>query len=268
MVLAVDDYNKICGRTNEDYYLESPNFMIVFLLNMVTIGIYGFYWFYKYGNNLQELGRRKNIAIKDAGKSYLKLTLIPTVIVWVFALLSIIMIFVMYSGANSWNYRTVESSAVGFIICLILLMIAAVCSWVMTYVAWAKWLTNLNRITGMEYSGFGGGYGVIPQAPAAGSILILTGQYKDAVLPVGENEEIILGRDEARSHLVFMNEYVSRVHCGIRFERATSMYTVTDYSMNGTFIKGGARLEKGQSVLCNPGTVLVLGRSGEECRLL
>lgn len=269
---AVEDYNRLCGRNNEGYLLESPNFMIVFLLSMVTLGIYGFYWFYKYGNNLKELGDRKGIAIRDEGKAYLRLTLIPCVITWILGLLTVIMFISMLSGAESLDYQAVKSSAAGLGLCVILLMIAGVCNFVMTYVAYAKWLTNLNRITEKEYTDYRNISQTPPeilQAPSAeGSVLIMTGQYKDAVLPVRDCEEIILGRDVRNCHLVFQNEHVSRVHCGIRFDSAAFTYIVTDYSTNGTYVKGGSRLEKGQPVPCRPGTVLVLGKSGEECMLL
>lgn len=270
---AVEDYNRICSGNNDNYVLESPNFMIVFLLSMVTLGIYGFYWFYKYGNNLKELGDQKGIVIRDEGKAYLRLTLVPCVITWILGLLAVIMVFSMISGAESLDYQAVKSSAAGLGLCVILLMIAGVCNFVMTYVAYAKWLTNLNRITEKEYTDYRNipqtPPEIIPQAPSAeGSVLIMTGQYKDAVLPVRDCEEIILGRDVRNCHLVFQNEHVSRVHCGIRFDSAAFTYLVTDYSTNGTYVKGGLRLEKGQPVPCRPGTVLVLGKSGEECRLL
>ena len=279
--LAVDDYNRICDRNNEDYLLSSSNYLIVLLLSRVTLGIYGFYWFYKYGNNLKELGRRRGITIREKGSTYLCMVLIPNIITWILTIITIIFSITMVDAARTLSFRTVESSGTGAIICGCLLMFASVCSWIMECIAWAKWMTNLNRITRTDTVGAGqitpghggsgqiyGGTGRIPQAPATGGIRVLTGQYMDMVIPMGEGEEIILGRDGKKSHLVFRNEHVSRVHCGVRYMREANYYLVTDYSTNGTCIKGGAQLLKNSPTVCSAGTVLVLGESGEECMLL
>lgn len=99
---------------------------------------------------------------------------------------------------------------------------------------------------------------------AVGSVKILTGQYKDAVLAVKQGEEIILGRDKSKCHLIFDNPHVSRVHCGVRYNSRENIYLITDYSTNGTFLKNGQQLRKGEPAKCRRGSVIVLGKSGEE----
>lgn len=262
---AIDDYNKICYRRQEDYFLVSPNYLIVFLLSGVTLGIYEFYWFYHYGNNIKELGRRREVDIREKGSVYLWMVMIPR-IVWL-VLVIIMMIFGFSIVAASHRIYDLESLAVsgaGFIICSLLIVIAAVCSWIMRCIAWGKWLTNLNRITSLDTAVAGR----CTQTSAAGSIQILTGQYKDAVLPVREGEEIILGRDRRSCHLVFLNEHISRIHCGVRYIGKTNQYLVTDYSTNGTFMKGGEQLQKDQPTVCSMGTVVELGKDGEKFILL
>ena len=37
---------------------ESPNYIIVLLLSSITCGIYAFFWYYKQGNRMQAIGQR------------------------------------------------------------------------------------------------------------------------------------------------------------------------------------------------------------------
>lgn len=262
---AVKDYNEICRLSGESYSFESPNYLVVFLLSGVSCGIYGFYWFYKYGNHLKELGSRKKVLIRESGSTYLWMVLIPRLVSGVLCLIMMIFSFAMISSANSFQLRAAVSSGVGTVICSLLLMIALACSWILECLAWGKWLRNLQYI--MKDMLMSPSL-LVPDSPLAGQVRILTGQYKDAVFPVQHGEEVILGREQAKCHLVFQNEKISRVHCGIRYEWNKNGYLVTDYSMNGTFMQGGVRLPKYQPTLCQRGSMLELGESGEAFMLL
>lgn len=124
------------------------------------------------------------------------------------------------------------------------------------------------------YNGYGGNGGYNsnngnnidndPKTQRTGRITVLTGQYKNAVLPIRDGEEIFLGRDGSKCHLVFDNERVSRVQCSVRYNQKTNTYCVTDHSSYGTFVKGGKQLQKEQPEMFRGNTVFVLGKSGEE----
>lgn len=273
---AVEDYNKICSREGAEH-LKTPNYFIVWLLSwLVPFGIYKMYWFYKYGNQMQELGRKRRVDIKNTGKKYLLILLIPTIGEVVFGLIVIIAAFAAASGDGSLG-------SIGWMVVAIICMFIAafVGQNIMPYVVWGGWLNSLNLITE--------NYGVEPIPPlppqppkqpvsplpkppiidelptqTVGSVMVLTGQYKNAVIPVKEGEEIILGRDSSKCHLIFENTHVSRVHCGVRYRRRENVYLITDYSTNGTFFENGQRLPKGQAVSCRRGTRILLGKSGEK----
>ena len=285
---AVEDYNKICSREGAEH-LKTPNYFIVWLLSwLVPFGIYKMYWFYKYGNQMQELGRKRRVDIKNTGKKYLLMLLIPMAAEVVFALIFIIALFAAAGGDGSLG-------SIGWMVAALLcLFIAAFVEQnIMSYVVWGGWLNSLNLITEnyrvtppddrtqtvgsvMVLTGQHKNT-VIPvregeeiilgrdsRTQTVGSVMVLTGQYKNAVIPVREGEEIILGRDSSKCHLIFENTHVSRVHCGVRYRRRENVYLITDYSTNGTFFENGQRLPKGQAVSCRRGTRILLGKSGEK----
>lgn len=305
MYYAFEDYNKVCSRRREDEELKTPSFWIVFGLGIITFGIYTYYWFYKYGYHMYELGQRRRVAIKDKGSTYLKMFLIPMAVL--ISLLIIFVIICVCAGMSAASYDVYSyfgsrnalsglvGAGVGLVICSILITIAIIVVAVMTPVTWGKWLRNLNLLTESDtvpemrpwddplppqpprpvppvYTP--------PQPPkptppiyippedhttqTVGSVMILTGQYKNAMIPVKEGEEIILGRDSSKCHLIFENTHVSRVHCGVQYRRRENVYLITDYSTNGTFLKNGQQLVKNRPTACRRGTIVLLGKSGEQ----
>lgn len=259
MTVAIADYNTICTENRDDYDKESYSYLVVVLLSLVTLGIYGFYWFYKYGNLLKEIGRERRIDIKEGGRTYLLMVLIPRIVGIGLMLLTILFGGLMINSALEFEGGAAVSSGVGMIICSLLSSVASTIAWVMEYLAWGKWMRNLQRIAVSGES---------HQGPLMGNIRILTGQYRDVVIPVHDGEEIILGRDETKCHLIFSNDKISRMHCGIRYVGSMDHYLVTDYSLNGTFMQGGMRLTRYQPTVCPRGSMLQMGDSMEAFMLL
>lgn len=92
-----------------------------------------------------------------------------------------------------------------------------------------------------------------------GAVRVLSGKYQDAILKLQPKEELIIGRDVKECHLVLEAPWVSRKHCVISYDFEQQSYIVTDCSENGTFIKGGERLEKEKSQCLNSGTIVTIG---------
>ena len=102
-----------------------------------------------------------------------------------------------------------------------------------------------------------------------GSIVGVSGMYKDSTIDIPLGEEIVLGRDSAMSHVIIDRDAdrISRKHCGIRFNPADGSYSVTDYSTNGTFKEDGSRLPSNIPVSMARGTLVVLGSRQTSFRL-
>lgn len=103
--------------------------------------------------------------------------------------------------------------------------------------------------------------------PSKNGVLCLAGEYLGVSIPLEENDAVVLGRDATCCNLVLNGGKISRKHCEIRYDTGRKIYRVVDFSTNGTFIKGGSRLEKEKTVELAPGTVLYLGDEQNTFRL-
>lgn len=92
-----------------------------------------------------------------------------------------------------------------------------------------------------------------------GMILAMAGQFAGASFPVGA-QMVLLGRDGKVCNVILSGENISRKHCGIEFDSAKKVYRVNDYSTNGTFLVGGARLNPGMNEL-EPGSAIQIGEN-------
>lgn len=101
-----------------------------------------------------------------------------------------------------------------------------------------------------------------------GAVRVLSGKYQDAILRIQPKEELVIGRDVKECHLVLEAPWVSRKHCVISYDFEQQLYIVTDYSENGTFIKGGERLERKKSQRLPSGTVVTIGEERIELQLM
>lgn len=298
---ALERQNKLRRRNGMSYEGQTPNYLVVFLLqSFVPFSIYRFYWFYRYGNEMEQMGQHSGASVRMNGKKYLALLLIPAVIQWVMGLLVLVMCAQLESADYSSGLATLQAVGVLTILWKIMGVIrGAICF----PAAWTLYLCDLerleaygnvvvNEVPAARISGRSGGYGgsydskpesiganVIPgkgsRAPMPvraresstqiiGAVVVLTGEYKNVSIPVRNGEQIKLGRDASKCHLVFQNEHVSRLHCGVSFDPRVGVYRVTDYSTNGTFTRNGERLMKNTPQVCRKGTILRMGKSGEE----
>lgn len=86
--------------------------------------------------------------------------------------------------------------------------------------------------------------------------------------PIIDGEEMILGTDPQFASIIVGNEhrYVSRKHCGIKYDAATNIYCVMDYSSNGTYING-IRMMRNECYNAKAGDIVCLGTKECEYRL-
>lgn len=92
-----------------------------------------------------------------------------------------------------------------------------------------------------------------------GSLLAMAGQFAGASFPVGE-QMMLLGRDGKVCNVILSGENISRKHCGIEYDSDRKVYHVYDYSTNGTFRVGGARLNPGMNEM-EPGNAIQIGEN-------
>ena len=63
--------------------MQSPSGGMVFLLDIITCGIYGLYWCYKAGDKLDRVKQQRGIPSSNTGILYLILSLIGLdIVVW------------------------------------------------------------------------------------------------------------------------------------------------------------------------------------------
>ncbi len=91
------------------------------------------------------------------------------------------------------------------------------------------------------------------------SIEVISGEYVGNKFPIGDNDEIRIGRDPNRANIVTssVNKSISGLHCSIRYSAANDRYIITDFSSNGTFINN-ERLIYENSVAVNSKTIVKL----------
>ena len=82
-----------------------------------------------------------------------------------------------------------------------------------------------------------------------------------------DNDTITIGRDPGQCNLVVAGSRVSRRHCSIRFHADTNLYTLTDFSTNGTYYADGRQIQPNTSVELMPGTGIYLGNRDNSFQL-
>lgn len=73
---------------------------------------------------------------------------------------------------------------------------------------------------------------------------------------------------QAGVHIIIQDPYISHRHCSIRFNPAAGVYEILDVSTNGVYLNNGIRLQKGVYNPCQRGSVICLGSTGQQFRLL
>lgn len=92
-----------------------------------------------------------------------------------------------------------------------------------------------------------------------GGLICIRGTYIGQLIPLPNDEKVLLGRDDAVCTYVISDSHVSRKHCEITYVATLNKYRVIDYSKNGTFLGDGKRLEKEREYYLSSREELYLG---------
>ncbi|WP_075669722.1 DUF4234 domain-containing protein [Anaerostipes sp. 992a] len=245
------DLNIICRHTEKSADNDSPNYIFVVLLSVVTFGIYEIYWWYKQGNRLQKSGKKYKVEIKESGISYLMWKFLPII-------LSVIGVVFLLLGSS---------------ISLVIYMVAYFFVLCGNYIAIYLFVKNLNKVAPIYNRLVSGDddQDTIVDANTDdtwdkeenGMIYGKKGIYKDSEIEIYDQEEIIIGRDRNQCNLILTNADISRKHCGISYRMEFRNYIVTDYSSTGLYYADGTPFPK-KPVVCEKGTILKLADGENE----
>lgn len=62
---------KDINKMGEGCSYKSPNYIVVILLSLITCGIYGYVWYYKVGNLVAEEGSKYGVSLQENGTTVL-----------------------------------------------------------------------------------------------------------------------------------------------------------------------------------------------------
>lgn len=108
--------------------------------------------------------------------------------------------------------------------------------------------------------------GMQPNALRIPAIQCIKGTYPGQVFQL-QNVEFSIGSQQG-VNLVLPDPYISRTHCTVRFNPSSGMYEVRDLSTNGIYLMNGARLQKEVYTSLQRGTIICLGSTNQQLRLL
>ncbi|MCI8491291.1 MAG: FHA domain-containing protein [Lachnospiraceae bacterium] len=103
--------------------------------------------------------------------------------------------------------------------------------------------------------------------PAGGAIVVVRGENIGKIVRIQPDTEIFLGRDSNVCDLYFQGNKISRKHCGIIYHAKENVYSIQDYSANGTFWPDGNRLNSQSPNWITPGTEIWLATKKDAIRL-
>ena len=219
-----EDMNTVCYGDGD----ETPGLGMYILFCIITCGIYSFYYLYKIGNRQAANGPRYNVHIQENG---------TTVLVWLIL--------------GTWFFF------VGLFVALHIIIKN------MNTLAHEYNLRNGQRPNTPPASlPPQGGYGAAPNmnmGNQAVSIKCISGEFAGGVFPLGENENIVIGRDNSCNIRLDGNTpKVSRRHCMVSCQGG--IVWITDLGSSfGTYLADGTRIPPSQRTQIGRGTEFSVG---------
>lgn len=92
------------------------------------------------------------------------------------------------------------------------------------------------------------------------------GVYAGRVINL-QGRTLTLGSGEG-VHIIIRDGYVSKMHCAVRFNTTTGFYEILDQSSNGVWLSNGAQLQRGVYNSVRRGSVICVGSTAQQFRLL
>lgn len=92
-----------------------------------------------------------------------------------------------------------------------------------------------------------------------GAIIIIKGECAGMEVPIDDGESIVLGRNSEECNLIITGDKISRKHCSIKYDKEEQVYSLIDYSSNGTYFVDGTRMEPLTPIWIKSGTQFFMG---------
>lgn len=278
----IKDLNMVCGYVEDSDDNKSPNYIVLILLNLVTFGIYNYFWYYKQGNRIKEAGAAYGKAIEEKGSTYLLWNLLG---VWLAGIGPLIGMYLFISNLNKiskmYNYK-IENQQGGYDQDPYSQGNNAYVQDNYGYIPDNSYNPDNNYSPNNGYTpnnyNQGGGYNQGNNSPwnestyyglqddgptrginTKGGLHCIAGTYMGADIDLPSGMELVIGRNSQMSQLILPEQDISRRHCSIRYENADGYYYVTDYSAFGVVINDSQKMAKGVTTKCSAGTKLTLG---------
>lgn len=280
----IEDINLICDGDGQ----HTTEVLKYYLLNLVTFGIYTYFWEYSLQNRLKGNAPRYNVIISESGSTILLWDLLGGLLLGIGPLISL---HIMFESTNrlafayNQNYEGVSPAAVA-----VNSMIAPPLRQEVMPIE-SPMIAPLVRqeVTPMEPPMITPPAGqevtpvgtlpvrqvVSPMSPPPmqspqhlpmGQVKCIKGIAAGQGFRLPANARVVIGKNPSKATLVINESYVSNVHCTIQYNAGNNTYIVTDHSTNGTFANG-IRLQKEVPMAYPAGTVLMLVNKNIEIKL-
>ncbi len=109
----------------------------------------------------------------------------------------------------------------------------------------------------------GNGNGYAASGNKQGTLIGLSGEYKNAAIPLRSGEVIVIGRDASQCNLILQNPNVSRVHCYVQYNGLKEEYIIKDVSKYGVRDEMGHPIERNVEVHMRPGRRFTIGNGDD-----
>lgn len=253
----IEDLNTVCEPMEDPNDSQnSPNYILVLIFGILTCGIYTLFWLYKQGNRIQNTGRKYGLEINENG---------TTLLLW---------------------------PLLGILLC-------GVGSIVGSFVSYYYFITDINklckaynrRFNGSDiqnqnsyndynnYNDFGNDYNnqnynhdsyqspaqisAVPQNSLSGALEFISGELQGTIIPLQNQDSIIIGRDPSVANIILNSKDISRRHCEIQYNPSDRCYYICDYSSYGLRVNG-QQIQKNAPVHCNAGSKISLANGRNE----
>lgn len=257
--LLIEDLNTVCEPVeNPNDNQQSPNYILVLILGILTCGIYTLFWLYKQGNRIQNAGRKYGLDINENGTSLLLWILLGSLLCGIG---SFVAYYYFITNANklckAYNHRFNGTNG-----------------------------QNMNCYN--DYNSYGnnsygdGSYGnnynnqnykdASYQSTAqisgaasnsSGTLEFISGELQGTIIPIHNQDGIVIGRDPSISNIILNSKDISRRHCEIQYNAGDRCYYICDYSSYGLRVNG-QQIQKNTPVRCNAGSKVSLANGRNE----